>query len=84
MTYLQKKFAQEHQHRYFADVNDGVAICLCGKVKGSPKAKTIKYQAKSCWCDGYMHDSTFGANYAMALDWRKRECDIHEWERHAR
>src|ERR1035437_9847541 len=81
MTYLQTKFAQKHQHRYFVDVNDGVALCLCGKVKGSPKAKANKYHAKSCWYEGYMYDSMFEANYAMNLDWRKKAKDIKDWER---
>ena len=47
MPYLQKPFNQKHQHRYFVDLDTHDTLCLCGKVRGSPKAKANKYHAKT-------------------------------------
>jgi hypothetical protein len=47
------------------DTND--ALCHCGKVRGSPKAKANKYHAKTIMYNGVSYDSIFEANYAMHL-----------------
>ncbi len=78
MSYLQKKFTKKHSHRYFKDLNSPMQelVCLCGKVRGSPKAAPNKYHAKSTFYAGYSYDSIFEANYAMQLDWRVAAGDI--------
>jgi hypothetical protein len=81
MSYLQTRFNQKHQHRYFVDSNDGAAVCLCGKVRGSKKAAPNKYHAKTTMYEGVSYDSIFEANYAMQLDWRLKAKEIKAWER---
>jgi hypothetical protein len=82
MTYFQtRKPLGGHSHRYFVDLDSGDAVCLCGKVRGSPKAKANKYHAKTCLYNGYNYDSIFEANYAMQLDWRLKAGDIKAWEK---
>lgn len=81
MTYLQKRFAKQHSHRYFVDSNTGDAVCLCGKVRGSKRAAKGKYNAIRCTYNGYPYDSKFEAAYAMQLDWRLKAHDIKGWDR---
>jgi hypothetical protein len=81
MTYLQRRFAKKHSHRYFVDLNTGDAVCLCGKVRGSKKAAPGKYNAIRTIYNGYPYDSKFEANYAMQLDWRLKAKDIKGWDR---
>lgn len=83
-TYLQRRFAKKHTHRYFVDLTTQDAICLCGKVQGSERAKAHKYHAKRTLYNGYHYDSGFEANYAMQLDWRVKATDtnsIKAWDR---
>lgn len=68
MTYLKRRFAKKHTHKYFVDSNTGDALCLCGKVRGSKKAKPGKYNALRCRYNGYWYDSKFEAQVAMELD----------------
>lgn len=80
MTYLQRRFAKKHSHRYFVDLNTGDAVCLCGKVRGSKKAAKWKYNSTRCFYNGYHYDSKFEARYAMQLDWRLKAKDIKAWD----
>jgi hypothetical protein len=84
MTYFQtRKPLGGHSHKYFVDSNTGDAICLCGRVQGSPKAKARenKYHAKTCFYNGYHYDSMLEANAAMELDWRLKAGDIKAWDK---
>ena len=81
MTYVQRRQAKGHSHRYFVDLDTSDAICLCGKVRGSKKASANKYHAKTCIYNGYVYDSTLEANTAMQLDWRLKAKDIKAWQR---
>jgi hypothetical protein len=76
MTYLQKRFAKKHSHRYFVGQNDGASVCLCGKVRGSKKAKPGKYNARSTIYNGVNFDSKFEAQYARDPDWRLKAKQI--------
>ncbi len=81
--YLQKFQQKHHTHRYFVDSETGDALCLCGKVKGSPCVGngTNKYNAKSSIYNGYPYDSALEAKVAMELDWRLKAGEIKSWER---
>ena len=81
MTYLQRRFPKQHQHKYFVDSDTNDAVCLCGKVRGSKKAAPGKYNATRTIYNGYPYDSKFEAQTAMQLDWRKRAGDIKDWQR---
>ena len=81
MTYLQKRQAKKHAHRYFVDSETGDSVCLCGKVRGSERAAPNKYHAQTCAYDGYNYDSIAEANYAMELDWRLKAGEFEKWER---
>lgn len=81
MTYIQRRFAKGHQHRYFVDSDTGDAVCLCGKVRGSARASPGKYRALRTEYNGYFYDSKFEAQTAMSLDWRLRAKEIKAWER---
>jgi hypothetical protein len=81
MTYIQKRFAKKHTYRYFVDQNDGAAVCLCGKLRGSKKARPGKYNAQSTIYNGTLFDSKFEAQYAMQLDWRVKAGDIKGYDR---
>jgi len=81
MTHLQRRFANEHTHKYFVDSNTGEAVCLCGKVQGSKQATRGKYNAVSSIYNGFAYDSKFEASVAMDLDWRLRAHEITNWER---
>jgi hypothetical protein len=70
MTFIQRRLAKKHTHRYFVDSETNDAVCLCGKVRGSQKAKPGKYNAIRSVYNGYPYDSKFEATYAMQLDWR--------------
>jgi hypothetical protein len=81
MTHLQIRQRKKHGHRYFVDPRTGDAVRLCGKVKGSARSETNKYNAASCIYNGHNYDSTREAQYAMELDWRIRAEEILKWER---
>jgi len=81
MSHTQLFRSKKHSHQYFVDTNTGDAVCICGKLRGSPKAPANKYNATSTFYDGYWYDSKFEANQAMELDWRKKAGDIRDWER---
>jgi hypothetical protein len=59
----------------------GCGLRDCHVRAGSPKAKANKYHANTTFYNGFSYDSIFEANYAMALDWRKKAGEIKEWER---
>lgn len=81
MSYLQRRKAKQHTHKYFVDLNTNDAVCLCGKVRGSKKAEPGKYNAIRCFYNGYWYDSKFEAQCAMELDWRVKAGEITGWER---
>ncbi len=81
MTHIQRRFAKKHTHKYFVDSFTNDAVCLCGKVRGSKRAKPGKYNAIRCQYNGYWYDSKFEAQCAMHLDWRLKAGDIKGWER---
>lgn len=81
MTYTQRRFSKQHQHRYFVDSDSGDAVCLCGKVRGSKKVAPGKYNATRTIYNGYPYDSKFEAQTAMSLDWRLKAGDIRGWTR---
>lgn len=81
MTYLQRHSAKKHTHRYFVDSVTNDAVCLCGKVRGSKKAKPGKYNAVSCVYNGFTYDSKFEASCAMDLDWRLKAGEITAWDK---
>jgi hypothetical protein len=72
MSYLQKRQAKHHTHRYFVDSETNDAICLCGKVRGSARVGNgkNKYNAKTSVYNGYACDSGLEAKAVMELDWR--------------
>ncbi len=81
MTYIQRRFAKKHSHRYFVNSQTNDAECICGKVLGSKRAKPGQYTAIRCRYNGYWYDSRFEAQYAMDLDWRKRAGKLKDWQR---
>ena len=80
-TFIQRRFAKKHSHRYFVDSETNDAVCLCGKVRGSEKAAKGKYNAIRSVYNGYPYDSKFEAQDAMQLDWRLKAGDIKGWDR---
>jgi hypothetical protein len=81
MTYIQKRFGKTHNHRYFVVSLTNDAVCLCGRVQGSKRAATGKYNAIRSVYNGYPYDSKFEAAYAMQLDWRVKAKEIKAWDR---
>jgi len=81
-SYLQRRFAKKHSHKYVVDTVTNDAVCLhCGNVRGSPRAKPGKYKAIRSVYNGYPYDSKLEAQYAMQLDWRLKAGDIKAWAR---
>jgi len=83
MTYLQKRSAKKHTHRYFVVISDPTEPprCICGKTKGAKRAAKGTYNAIRCRYNGYWYDSRFEAQKAMELDWLLRAGKIKGWQR---
>jgi hypothetical protein len=82
MTFIQRRFAKKHSHKYVVDTVTNDTVCLyCGKVRGSPRAEPGKYNAIRSVYNGFPYDSKFEAQYAMSLDWRLKAGDIKAWDR---
>jgi hypothetical protein len=80
--YRQTRFAKQHTHKYFVDLDTNDAVCLCGKVKGSAPGRGVnKYSNESCIYNGVSYDSKFEAHYAQNLDWLLKAGAIKKWER---
>lgn len=85
MTYFQKRH-NKHFHKYFVDSETKESVCLCGKVRGGEKKKSLvpkesKYHNKTSHYNGYWYDSIKEAQYAMVLDDEKKRGLIKDWER---
>jgi hypothetical protein len=81
-TYDQRTF-KKHSHHFLLDINTQDMVCLCGKLKGAPEAKSGRkwVQSTPTNYNGHLYASAFEAQYAEALDWDLKAKKIKSWER---